>query len=300
MELWIALSVAAAFFQAMRFMLQKHLAQVKLSASGATFARFVYSAPFALIAAYTYLNVTNHNVPTLAPQFWLYGSIGGFAQIAATVCTVMLFGHRNFAVGLAFKKTEVLMAAIIGLIFLGDLISPLGCLALCIGFSGVLVLSGPIETEGNLWRRLLSPSAVLGLSAGALFGVSAVSYRAASLLVPSSDPFERAVLTLAAVTSMQMLGMAIWLYVRDKEEINRVLKTWRTAIFVGLTSIAGTFCWFTAFTLQNAAYVKAVGQVELIFAFAASTLFFGEQVSRREILGIFLIVASVLLLVLAY
>ena len=47
MELWIIASVAAAAFQTVRFMLQKHLAQVSLSAAGATFARFVYSAPIA-------------------------------------------------------------------------------------------------------------------------------------------------------------------------------------------------------------------------------------------------------------
>lgn len=299
MELWVILSVLAAFFQAVRFMLQKHLSQIKLTASGATFARFVYSSPIALVAAFLYLNASGNALPQLQPGFWLFGSLGGFAQIAATVCTVMLFGRRNFAVGLTFKKTEVLMAAIIGLLFLGDLISPLGFVALCIGLAGVLVLSGPVEVEGSIWQRFLTPSAVLGLSAGALFGVSGVSYRAASLMVPRTDPFERAIVTLAVVTTLQMIGMAIWLYVRDREEIARVISTWRTAIFVGLTSIAGSFCWFTAFTLQNAAYVKAVGQVELIFAMAATTLFFREKISWREIIGILLIAISVLVLVVA-
>lgn len=297
MELWVILSVSAAFFQAVRFMLQKHLSQIKLSASGATFARFVYSAPLALLAGFLYLRSSGHELPSLQQSFWLFGILGGFAQIAATVCTVMLFGRRNFAVGLTFKKTEVLMAAIIGLLFLGDLITATGFLALCIGLAGVLVLSGPVEVEGSIWRRLLSPSAVLGLSAGALFGISGVSYRAASLLVPSADPYERAIVTLAAVTTMQMIGMGIWLYLRDRDEIKRVLSTWRTAGFVGITSIAGSFCWFTAFTLQNAAYVKAVGQVELIFAMAASTLFFREKVTRREVIGILLIALSVLVLV---
>lgn len=297
MELWVFLSMAAALFQAVRFMLQKHLSQIKLSASGATFARFVYSSPIALIAALIYFKSNGTAFPSLEIAFWGYGALGGFAQIAATVCTVMLFGRRNFAVGLTFKKTEVMMAAVIGLLFLGDLVSPLGFIALCIGLAGVLVLSGPMEVDGHWWQRLLTPSALLGLSAGALFGVSGVSYRAASLTVPSADPFERAILTLAAVTTMQMIGMAIWLYTRDREEITRVLSTWRTAIFVGITSLAGSFCWFAAFTLQNAAYVKAVGQIELIFGFAASSLFFKEKITKREVLGILLIAASVLVLV---
>ena len=56
--------------------------------------------------------------------------------------------------------------------------------------------------------------------------------------------------------------------------------------------------WPTAFTLQNVAYVKAVGQVELIFSLAASILFFNEKFTRREAVGIALISASVLSLVL--
>ena len=58
-------------------------------------------------------------------------------------------------------------------------------------------------------------------------------------------------------------------------------------------------CWFWAFTLQNAAYVKALGQVELLLSLLASVLFFKEKVSRREILGMSLLVLSILALGLA-
>ena len=66
---------------------------------------------------------------------------------------------------------------------------------------------------------------------------------------------------------------------------------------MGLTSIGGSFCWFTAFTLQNAAYVKAVGQIELIFSILASVLFFREKITGREFLGIGLISLSVIAMV---
>ncbi|MEE2945889.1 MAG: DMT family transporter [Pseudomonadota bacterium] len=298
MELWVFLSMAGALFQTVRFMLQKHLSQIKLSASGATFARFLYSAPLALGVAAIYLNTVGKGVPNLSISFWAHGALGGTAQILATVFTVMLFGRRNFAVGITLKKTEVMMAALIGMVFLGDMISAFGLIALCIGLAGVLVLSGPIEVEGSFLRRLFTPSAILGLSAGAFFGVSSVSYRAASLTVSSADPFERAIVTLAAVTMMQMIAMSVWLYFRDRPEILRVLSTWKTAVFVGLTSLAGSFCWFAAFTLQNAAYVKAVGQIELIFGIAAATLFFKEKITKREIAGMALVATSIMVLVL--
>ena len=45
---------------------------------------------------------------------------------------------------------------------------------------------------------------------------------------------------------------------------------------------------------QNAAYVKAVGQIELIFSLLISTLFFKDRTSIREILGMLLIGLSAL------
>lgn len=297
MELWIAASLAAALFQTVRFMLQKHLAQATLSAAGATFARFVYSAPLAVTALALWIAM-GVRLPLPTGAFWTYGAVGGAAQITATVCTVLLFGRRNFAVGITFIKVEVLMTALIGLVVLGDVLSTAGVIAILIGVMGVLVLSGPLERTGPLWRRLLSPSAALGLGAGALFGVSAVCYRGASLEVLADAPLLRALVTLAAVTTMQTLGMAIWLTLREPQEILRVMAAWKTAGWIGLTSMAGSFSWFIAFTLQNAAYVKAVGQVELIFAIFASVLFFRERITPREALGMALLSGSILALVL--
>ena len=67
--------------------------------------------------------------------------------------------------------------------------------------------------------------------------------------------------------------------------------------WMGVASLGGSIGWFTAFTLQNAAYVFAVGQVEVIFSLLASMFFFHEKITRRELLGVFLLTASILLLV---
>ena len=61
-----------------------------------------------------------------------------------------------------------------------------------------------------------------------------------------------------------------------------------------LASIA----WFTAFTLQNAAYVRALGQIELLFTFFISVVVFREKTTRIEIFGILLVAAAILLLLL--
>jgi len=54
--------------------------------------------------------------------------------------------------------------------------------------------------------------------------------------------------------------------------------------------------WFTAFTLQNASYVRALGQIELLFTFLVTTRVFRESVSRLEYAGCAMIVSGILVL----
>ena len=120
MEAWVLLSIMAAAFQTLRFMLQKTLAMGALSAAAATFARFAYAAPCALALAAGYLWWQGAPLPAAGPAFWAWALSGGLAQILATWCVVALFAERNFAVGITFKKTEVILTALVGFVALGD------------------------------------------------------------------------------------------------------------------------------------------------------------------------------------
>lgn len=296
-EPWILLSVMAAAFQTLRFMLQKSLSMGPLSALGATFARFAYAAPLAAAVALAYAVALGQGLPPLGGFFWIYVLFGGLAQVLATYFVVLLFAERNFAVGITFKKTEVVQTALVGLVVLGDRVSPTGLIAIFVGLIGVLVLSDPPEGESRGLRRFANRAAGLGLASGAFFAVSAVAYRGATLEVASDDAFLRAILAVAAVTASQSIGMVLYLRWREPGEVLRAWRARRTAIWMGITSLLGSIGWFTAFTLQNAAYVFAVGQVEVIFSLMASYLFFKETIRVREFLGIMLLSASILLLV---
>lgn len=293
MALWIYVSIFAAFMQNLRFMLQKHLKATKLSTGGATFSRFLFSSPLVALGVWAYLKAQGAIFPELSPTFWGYALWGGLAQILATACVVALFAERNFAVGIVFKKTEVLLTAMIGLVVLGEGISGYGVLAIAIGFAGVLLLSDPPKGGARFFNKAVG----FGLGSGLLFGMSAVGYRGAALQVDSADVIVRAGVTLSMVTAYQTVLMTAWLAWRDKGEITRVVASWRVSSLVGLTSMCGSFGWFVAFALQNAAYVKAVGQVELVFTFLASYFIFKERSTPKEIAGIALIVLSVLVLV---
>ncbi|WP_158967860.1 DMT family transporter [Chachezhania sediminis] len=299
MSLWILVSVCAAFFQTLRFMLQKWLSTARLSAAGATFARFLYSAPLLLLVLVAWFGWTGHTVPALTGRFWLFALAGGAGQIFATIFVVLLFKQRNFAVGITFKNAEVLLTAIMGLFVLGDVVSPLGFFAIILGVIAIFLLSKPPEGGGKWWQNLTNRAAALGLGAGLLFAISSVGYRGASLQIDDPAPVVRAAVTLSAVTLSQMVAMALWLFWKDRRELAAVWAARRSAVWIGLTSIVGSFCWFLAFTLQTAAYVKAVGQVELVFSLIASVLFFRETVTKRELSGIAMLGLSILLLILA-
>ena len=298
LDLWIPVTLAAAAFQTVRFMLQKHLATATLSAGGATFSRFLYSLPFILLLLLLYLDWTGAALPATNARFWGFGLLGAVSQIAATICVVLLFKQRNFAVGITFKKTEVIQTVLVGWLLLGEGVSLLGFAAIALGIFGLLLLSGEQGARGIRLADLGNRAAGLGIASGLLFAFSAVSYRGASTSLVGNDPFLSAAVTLAAVVLMQTAVMLVWLRLREPGQISAVWSARRVALWIGLTSMGGSFCWFLAFTLQNAAYVKALGQAELILSVLASTLFFRERITGREAAGMAVLVCSILMLIL--
>ena len=299
MESWILITIGAASAQTLRFMLQKHLKGMALSTAGATFARFIYSSPLVALIAIWYATSTGQGLPNVPAAFWPFALAGGVSQILATMCVVALFSHRNFAVGITFKKTEVLLSALVGFLILGDTFSGLAIMAMVLGLVAVLLLSDPPGGVGPWHQRIFNRATALGLGGGLLFGISGNGYRGASLALGDGDVFYRAIVTLAFVTAFQTIAMALWLVWRERGQIMRVLAAWRVAGLVGLTSMVGSICWFTAFTMQNAAYVNAVGQIELLFSLMIGAFVFGEKIGPREWQGLVLLTFSIVLLVLA-
>lgn len=297
MTLWIFVTFAAALFQTLRFMLQRQLVLDKLNATGATFARFVYSSPLILIGTAGYFLLQDLRLPPMGMTFWLYATMGGLAQILATIAVVQIFKERNFAVGVTFTKTETLQVVVLSLLLLGEGASIFGLLAILTGLVGVVLLSVPPDSAAGatLWNR----AAGLGLASGFFFAISSVCYRGASLELALPDAWARAALTLAAVTLFQTVIMAVWLGVRETVQLRAVWQARRVAIWIGILSMAGSFCWFVAFTLQNAAYVRAVGQIELVLSLLASLVVFRETIQLREWLGIGIILISVIGIVLS-
>jgi drug/metabolite transporter (DMT)-like permease len=293
MELWVLIAIGAAFFQNVRSALQKYL-KGQLSTTGATFSRFVFAAPLIVGVLAMLTMVGGYTLPMPNLRFAGFAILGGLSQITATALLVHLFGLRNFAVGTTFSKTETVQAALFGVVVLSDAITPMAGVALLVSLIGVAMISSTNGLRGGVFNR----GALIGIASGTAFAVSGISYRGASLSLGGGDFLIRATFTLACVLIFQTIVMVIWLVWKDSVQIGRVLKSWRVSMWVGVAGGIASLGWFSAMTLQNAAYVKAVGQVELLFSFAVSVLVFRERSSGREVGGIILVSLGILLLLL--
>jgi len=298
MEFWIPITVAAAFFQNVRSVLQKRLQQ-RLGTRGATYVRFVYGLPVALVYLGA-LTFRGDPLPALSMRFVAYTFSGGMLQILATVALLTSFRMKNFAAAVAYSKTEPVQAAFFGVVILGDIIAPLGFLAIVLGVIAVLSLTiGADLGRPAFWSRgLRDRAALFGVLAGTGFGLAAVLYRGAALSLEHGDFITRSAVTLACVLTFQTIVMTLEILFVERETFRQVCVQWRGGAMVGAVGVSASACWFAAGVLQQVAYVRALGQVELVFASLSSIFVFQERLERHEIVGMVLLVLAIIVLVL--
>jgi drug/metabolite transporter (DMT)-like permease len=219
--------------------------------------------------------------------------VGALSQIGATALLLRTMQARNFAVGVAYSKTEVLQVAIFALAFLGDPITPASAAAVVLGTLGVMFLS-PGWLSG--WT---SRTALPGLACGALFAMSAVGYRGAALALPGTPVLMAAAFTLLSAQCLQTVVLGGWLLARDPAVVRRVLRAWRVSLFAGFMGAAASAGWLTAFAIEPVAHVRTLGLIELVFSYAVSRRFFRERLSRLEICGMALLALGVAIITLS-
>ena len=299
MELWIIIAILAAFFQNIRSTFQKHV-KGTLSNTGATFVRFGFGIPFAFL----YLAITlwwfDVEVPTYKVDFWIWVFIAAFSQIFATGALLHAFSFRNFAVGTAYSRTEPIQTALFAAILFGEVITLGGWISIIVSLIGVLILSIARSNlnMASVLSGVSSKAAIWGLIAGTLFGLAAVGYRQSTQQITSDLFLVRASITLCVAISLQSLVMFAWILWRNPTQVKKILKVWKPSLLIGFSGATASFGWFTAFTLQQAALVKVVAQIEMLFTIASSVFFFKEQINSREYLGCILISLGIMLLIL--
>ena len=152
--LWIPISVWAAFAQTMRNAAQRQLT----GELGTLGARLWFASSTACLSrrygctACMRLASSSFPRPTSA-----FGAGLGWApsvRLRQQRCFLRVMAERNFTLGVAYSKSEIIQVAIFGFLFLGDLITQITALAVICATVGVLLLS-PADKERPIRALLL-------------------------------------------------------------------------------------------------------------------------------------------------
>ncbi|MEX0590620.1 MAG: DMT family transporter [Xanthobacteraceae bacterium] len=292
--LWAVFTVAAALAQTLRNATQRELTGT-LGTVGATHVRFLFGFPFALIFLAAVAIAAGTRLPSPPPVFWPWILVGTLAQIVATALMLAAMNERSFVVSIAYIKTEPVQVALFGLIFLGDRLTPLMSAAILIATAGVVLMSLRPGTPAGGNRP-----AQLGISAGAMFALSAVGYRGAILSLELPNYVTAATFTLAASLVLQAALLSLYLMLRDPGVLRAIMQSWRPSLAAGFLGALASQFWFLAFALATAASVRTLALVEVLFAQAISTFVFHQKISPREGAGIVIVVIGVALLIWAH
>ena len=290
--LWVAFTLAGAIGQTARNTMQRGLTP-RLGALGATLVRFLFGFPFAVLFLAVLMALTGDPLPKVNAPFVEWTLVGALTQIAATALMLMTMERRSFVVTTAYLKTEPVLVAIMGLLFLGDRVTEPMAVAIMLATVGVVLISvKPKSLDHSGWKPV-----ALGLSSGALFAASAIGYRGAILALKAPGYLMPATFSLACGLTLQTALLLSWLLLFKRSMLKSLIGLWRLSLLAGFAGAAASQCWFLAFALATAASVRTLALVEVLFAQGVTRFVFKQQTTGREATGIALLVAGAILIV---
>lgn len=286
-------TIAAASAQVFRNGAQAGLTKT-IGTLGATQVRFIFGLPFALLFLLAALGLTGQSLPGITALSLNWAALGAVCQVLGTALMLVVMNKRAFGVAYAYIKTEPVIVALLGVVLLGDHLSPLAWLAAGVVTGGVLVAS----VKPGEYRNLLKEGRMIaaGVGAGGLFGLSAIAFRGGIGALDGGDFLIRALTVLAISLTIQAGLLGIWLVARDREAFTGSLRVWRTSLGAGFLGAFASACWFTAFALTPAANVRTLGLIEMPLAALLAGRLTGKATSRHELVGLLIVMAGVGLL----
>jgi len=289
MNPWAVLTVFGAGFLVARNASQRGLT-AELGVLGATYSRFLYGVPFALV--WTAGIVAWRGMsggPSAAFFSWIM--FASIVQWAATAFMVVAMNGRAFAVATAFTKTEVAGSAMIGMFLIHDHFELGDWIGIGLGTLGMVSLA-----RVSMNREALN-AAIAGLIAGALFSFSSVSYRAAAHEW-GGDGWVGAAAALFATLIVQTLFGALLMIFYARPSVKLMFSEWRQCLVPGACGAMSSALIFTAFSIgPSTGAVKAVQLVDVIIAMGVSR-HLRERMGLHEVIGIALILTGALAVVL--
>lgn len=309
---WIPIAIASALCQTVRTAALKVLNR-DLSLMVSTYVRFLFGLPILVGWALAILYFGGEGLPRLSWPLLLWTACSSIGQSLSTALLLQLLTLRNFAVGGIFMKADLIFTALIGTALFSEVISGTGWAAIALAFAGVVLVStarmdagaardaGARKTPCNrnwrqtIWAFVGDRSTHLGLGVALTFAISYLTLREATLTLAPASAIHRGAWAGLLQALLQVVFLGAWLLWKEPLGLRKLRHHLGLATFIGTISGIGTLTWFTASAMQNASYVAAVAQVQVVFTLLVSWFYFRERILARELMGIAVIIAAVLL-----
>ena len=287
--MWWVFSLASALAQVGRNAVMKNLGH-SLDEYINVWGRFFFLLPFALVASLV------AGFPSVGPEYWVYSGLAGFVQVISTLLLSKAFKYGEISVTVTIWKLQVVLVAILGVIFLKEDITLTGFAGILVSLFGIYLL--------NIQRSRLSltePILVLFREKGMRYALLAALTIAPTILLfkktaQISDPYF-STLTNYIFASVMIFPLVIKKSARQMTAVPRYLNRFLAmGAFAASATIFGNF----GYIRSAAAYVEAVKQVEIPATLAVGVLFFGERERVQAIWpGCAILLAGLLVLIFA-
>ncbi|MEL7295204.1 MAG: EamA family transporter [Pseudomonadota bacterium] len=279
---WILFTLGAVVMQTVRNALQSKLSGA-VNTSGVTLSRFILAPPIALVYLLILYSSSASQVPEFSGSFIAVVLCASLLQIAATSLMVILFKQKNFAIGAGLAKSEALVAGVVGMLFFGSYLTPLGWAGIVIGAIAVFVLS-----SGNRLHGISVKTMVIGLACGTCFALTSLLVREASHMLNVQHTVAAA-WVLLWVLCVQTISLSGYIALTKPFVFRQLTNAKKQVLAISTVSCLGSICWFTAMALQHVALVKTLGQLEVLLTLVLSHYWLKNAVTKREIAGLLLI-----------
>jgi len=279
---WILFTLGAVILQTVRNALQSKLSGA-VNTSGVTLSRFILAPPIALVYLLILYSSSASQVPEFSGSFIAVILYASLLQIAATSLMVILFKQKNFAIGAGLAKSEALVAGVVGMLFFGSYLTPLGWAGIVIGGIAVFVLS-----SGNRLHGISVKTMVIGLACGTCFALTSLLVREASHMLNVQHTVAAA-WVLLWVLCVQAITLSGYIALTKPNVFRQLTNAKKQVLAISTVSCLGSICWFTAMALQHVALVKTLGQLEVLLTLVLSHYWLKNAVTKREIAGLLLI-----------
>lgn len=226
---------------------------------------------------------------TLSAKTWIFLILSGFATGASWLCyfRALQLGDVNKVVPI--DKSSTVLTMLLALIFLGESITWLKCVALVLIGAGTLLMiekkaAAQAKTENRRWLLYAVLSAIFASLTSILgkIGIDGVESNLGT-----------------AIRTGVVLVMA-WIIVFVKGEQSAVKQVPKKELgFIALSGLAtggSWLCYYKALQDGLASVVVPVDKLSILVSIAFSALVFKEHLSKKAALGLCLIVAGTLLM----